>query len=158
MDPAGLGKISGKREPGGGFLVLYALQQGIVGAVSDLNAVPCVIVEPDNGFGDGPGVGIVEFLPGGEQPFPVIQVSKLFLYIIGFAVTQIKGAWCSTDTDVCDLQPGKDVLDDFQSNKCGAADLSRIFLVLHNQLKNVFLYFGNGIAQLLIACIAVLLD
>ena len=53
MDPPGLGQIAGEGKASGLLLLLDPVQQGVVGTGGDLDTVAGVVVQPDNGLGDG---------------------------------------------------------------------------------------------------------
>ena len=67
-------------------------------------------------------------------------MGELFFEIVRLAVAEIKAVRRAADAGVSRAQAGKDMLDHFQGNKGGTANLGGIFFIFRDQLQNIILH------------------
>ena len=158
MDPPGLGQIAGEGKASGLLLLLDPVQQGVVGTGGDLDTVAGVVVQPDNGLGDGLVVRVVEPVLCGKQPLAVVQMRQLLCQLICLAVLQIKPGGGAADAHVSRAEIRENVLCHFQGDESRAANLRRVLFIFHNQLRDIVLHVTDRIAQMLAAYVAVFLN
>ena len=158
MDPPGLGQIAGKRKAGRLFLLMNSLQQGIVGAGSDLDAVAGVVVQADDGFCNGLVVRVIEPILCSKQPLAVVQMGQLFCQLVCLAVLQIKPGGSAADAHVSRAEIRENVFCHLQGDKSRTTDLRCVLFIFHHQLSDIILHIADGIAQMFAAHIVVLLN